>query len=224
MTKEEVLKQTPCPYYARGNCRYGHHCQLKHESSSEPSNEQDKVCNKVDDCGICLEKVRCIDGNKYGLLTSCMHVFCYKCIMEWRKEGSREAKDRASCPTCRKHSDYVIPSPINPTNEQHKQRIISDYKRKLSQIPCKLFNGTLGSCRYGKDCLYSHKNGEGEDMKSEDKSMKELWENKRRRRSRSDSFDAQLMENFLFFLMAQSIANLQGGSDDDDDFDSSFSD
>ncbi|KAK1277849.1 hypothetical protein QJS04_geneDACA007150 [Acorus gramineus] len=44
-------------------------------------------------CGICLSEER--KGTVRGILNSCMHYFCFACIMEWSKVESR-------CPVCKR--------------------------------------------------------------------------------------------------------------------------
>ncbi|KAL7566307.1 hypothetical protein ACA910_013632 [Epithemia clementina (nom. ined.)] len=187
MTCEEARGQIPCPYFAKGCCRYGDYCQLRHDPNDllvpktmGASAECDST-NAV--CGICLEDVKQV-GHKFGLLSCCRHVFCFECLMEWRKEGSEEAEDRRSCPACRKKSDWVIPSDIMATSEEEKDRISTQYRAKLGRIPCKRFDGKLGSCPYGSDCFYAHLSAEtGLDCKQADRSMKQLYEQRRRHRS-----------------------------------------
>lgn len=90
------------------------------------------------------------------------------------------------------------------------------HKLRLSQIPCKRFvGGTLGSCPFGRDCFYQHKDDYGNDIKHLDRSMEEIreeMEERRRRQTRhqsqrslDDEFDrlaAQLLllrlESFVF--------------------------
>ena len=218
MTRQEALKLIPCPYYASGSCRYGDHCSLQHERLSSESNEttssdQDGVC------GICLEDVSQTRFAKYGLLSCCQHTFCFKCLMEWRTEGSDEAEDRRTCPTCREKSDYVIPSNIKPIDKEDKERIVHEYRTRLGRVPCKKFDGILGSCPYGSDCFYAHLDEEGDDCKADDCSMKELYETRqkqrRNRRRRGDSVESEL-EHFSQLLMMMQMQGLLGDSDEED--------
>ena len=185
MSYEEARSQIPCPYYAKGACRYGDHCQLRHDPndlvvSTKREASVDDTSSAV--CGICLEDVKQV-GHKFAILSCCKHVFCFQCLMEWRKEGTEEAEDRRSCPTCRKKSDWVIPSPIMPTTDAEKDQIATQYREKLGRIPCKRFNGKLGSCPYGSDCFYAHLSPSGLDCKHADRSMKQLYEQRRRHRN-----------------------------------------
>eukprot|EP00569_Conticribra_weissflogii_P005533 CAMPEP_0171344662 /NCGR_PEP_ID=MMETSP0878-20121228/19864_1 /TAXON_ID=67004 /ORGANISM="Thalassiosira weissflogii, Strain CCMP1336" /LENGTH=259 /DNA_ID=CAMNT_0011847897 /DNA_START=224 /DNA_END=1003 /DNA_ORIENTATION=+ len=198
MTREEALKTIPCPFYSRdGTCRYGDYCKLKHEETRLADDDDAFIC------GICLENVYAV-RRKFGLLSCCNHVFCFDCLMEWRKEGSEDVRSRRVCPTCRKSSDYVVPSPVYASNEEEKQRILSTYKNRLATIPCRHFDGELGSCSFGRDCFYAHFDEDGKDVKSEDLSMKELYEkrNGRRRRRDRDSFisDVDLMSDLLLMM------------------------
>jgi E3 ubiquitin-protein ligase makorin len=254
MTWEAARKQIPCPYYARGTCKYGEHCQLKHGNDNEDEEEGNlmnttttasgqqqqtsSACAAVvtteanDDsntCGICLEDVVESGHKKFGLLSCCRHTFCLDCLMEWRKEGSQEAEDRRSCPTCRKHSDYVVPSSRFPANEQEKHRMVTEYKDRLAVIPCKHFNGVLGSCPFGRDCFYAHFNDEGENVKAQDQTMKELVEQKaarsrsryRHRHGSGGSSGGDDMDMLLSFLRLLDMYGYQrdiywSDSDDDD--------
>jgi len=134
-------------------------------------------------CGICLEdSPQC----QYGLLSCCNHAFCYDCLMQWRKNGTSGMSDRRSCPTCRKPSDYVIPSIIFPKNERVKERIVQEYKNRKASIPCRRFQKTktFGSCPFGSDCLYAHIDENGQDVKSLDKSMEAIRADRERRQRR----------------------------------------
>ena len=94
-TVQDARKQIPCRFFQQGNCRYGENCCFGHEvpSANILDNEEDALT-----CGICLESVPS-SGRKFGLLSNCDHVFCFDCLMNWRKEGSTEAEDRRVCPT-----------------------------------------------------------------------------------------------------------------------------
>jgi hypothetical protein len=232
----------PCPFFARGECRYGAYCQLRHDEEEPPpqavkeqpqqqqssstaityhSPTADKVEPDIITCGICLEDHLQGGGdgettpyspnyneiknkskehktnsnkNKFGLLSCCNHAFCFDCLMEWRKEGSQDATDRRSCPTCRKHSDYVVPSRIFPDSAPQKESIVQDYKDKLAVIPCRRFqqqrsntsnrSTTRGrgtsSCPFGSDCFYAHLNENGDDVKALGRSMEEIRRDRER--------------------------------------------
>lgn len=200
-SREEALKTIPCPFFLKGVCRHGGKCRFLHgnmvpvkRSSNVDNNGRLESEDSVTDppnpepeeatCGICLDDVRSQQGRQFGLLSCCNHVFCYSCVMSWRTEGSKEAQNRRVCPTCRKQSDYVVPSPRLASSQDEKDQIVSDYKGRLAAIPCKRFNGELGSCYFGKDCFYAHLDSDGIDVKSQDDSMQELYERRRSKRHR----------------------------------------
>ena len=194
-------------------------------------------------CAICFEL-----PTKFGLLTGCDHIFCYECLMEWRKaqfhtrnnnnnnnsdddsddddddstrsNTEEETKTQRACPTCRNHSDYVIPSKVYAKSSQGKEEIIAEYKRRLSCIPCKHFmkNGQkLGSCPFGRDCFYQHFDKNGKDIKQFDKSVSELHaefleRKRRRRRHRAYREEVELLESFLLMLQLHGSRNGGGGT------------
>eukprot|EP00529_Nitzschia_sp_RCC80_P021552 CAMPEP_0113509618 /NCGR_PEP_ID=MMETSP0014_2-20120614/37676_1 /TAXON_ID=2857 /ORGANISM="Nitzschia sp." /LENGTH=415 /DNA_ID=CAMNT_0000405469 /DNA_START=227 /DNA_END=1474 /DNA_ORIENTATION=- /assembly_acc=CAM_ASM_000159 len=147
--------------------------------------------------------VQPVQRKKFGLLTGCTHVFCIDCIRHWRKEQKRVVSETPSymigedtpspsdrvraCPTCRRVSDFVVPSDRFCVG-QEKTEVIGAYQARLSVQKCKRFNGKFGSCPFGRDCFYAHKR-HGKDVKRKDKSKKELWE-KKQRRNRSTPDDA----------------------------------
>ncbi|KAL7541804.1 hypothetical protein ACHAXR_011235 [Thalassiosira sp. AJA248-18] len=193
MTREQALKTVPCPYFAMGSCRYGEYCELKHEEL------------KNDDaiCGICLENVQSLKQN-FGVLSCCNHTFCFSCLMEWRTEGSSEVTSRRVCPTCRKASDYVVPSLIMPRNDDEKEDILQNYKDKLSTIPCKNFDvGKLGSCSFGSDCFYAHLDRKGREIKSHDKTMQQLYEERQQRHRNDREADMHYIAEMILMMGLQ---------------------
>mmetsp|Transcript_34084 Transcript_34084/g.87914 ORF Transcript_34084/g.87914 Transcript_34084/m.87914 type:complete len:265 (+) Transcript_34084:63-857(+) len=81
-------------------------------------------------CGICLELVK-NSGQPYGLLNGCDHVFCLVCIRNWRESAKMEEEKleaARSCPLCRNHSDFVVPSWVFPSSAEEKEMIIAGYK------------------------------------------------------------------------------------------------
>lgn len=151
-------------------------------------------------CGICLEPLGQTRNNKgeikhnrkkFGLLSSCDHIFCIQCLRTWRyqqKKGTLHvgddppADDAAgsdrvrACPACRQPSDFIVPSDRFCVGEE-KEQVVASYQARLSCTPCKRFNGKLGSCPFGSDCFYAHWNSQtGEDMKEHDKSKQQLWQ------------------------------------------------
>lgn len=146
--REEAMKYMPCPFFQRGNCRYGEHCKLSHEATATPT------LSLTFQCGICMEDI-VQSGKRFGLL-SCPHIFCMGCIRSWRQSGSSNNNVLVlACPECRKKSSFVIPSSKFCVGEEKKQ-LLTTYKQKLAQIPCRNFHGTLASCPFGRDCFYAH--------------------------------------------------------------------
>jgi hypothetical protein len=162
--------------------------------------EEDNSTGEEIICGICLEPLGQTKNNegsikhnrkKFGLLSSCDHIFCVQCLRTWRqqkKEALNEERDIRptddesgsvtvrACPACRQPSDFIVPSDRFCVG-QEKEQVVSAYKARLSCTPCKRFNGKLGSCPFGKDCFYAHWDGK-ENMKKFDKTKQELWQEK----------------------------------------------
>ena len=183
-------------------------------------------------CGICFEDIT-RSGKRFGLLSNCSHCFCIDCLRTWRKTNhanntnnvvsnfiNQHQENARTCPQCRQTSDFVVPSGKFCVGEE-KQKVIAAYKQHLSQSPCKYFNGTLGSCPFGRDCFYAHKGPDGEDLKSMDdvtikqSQQQQLQRRQLRRRRRGGQrgrrhpfephwlerdIPEEFMDPFLFFM------------------------
>ncbi|KAL7456533.1 hypothetical protein ACHAWC_008898 [Mediolabrus comicus] len=178
--------------------------QQNHQHHQQENNDDTLLVDTT--CGICLENVYNTKQCKFGLLSCCDHVFCFSCLMQWRTRNSNSSSHsnsnnnnrnnnnseissstRRVCPTCRKSSNYVVPSSTFPTNSTEKTNIVTNYKHKCSHIKCKKYTvGKLGSCPFGRDCFYAHYDENGIDMKKDDMTMQELFEERERHRLRRD--------------------------------------
>jgi len=230
-----------CPYYLTTGCRYAARCRYSHDGAGAIDDESSRKSaedggrrqqQKYEEerqeervCGVCLEDVAGT-GRKYGLLSCCDHVFCIKCVMAWRRDGTDDAQDRRCCPVCRRRSDFVVPSHVYASSSSNggrrKQQIISQYKAKLSVIPCRRFvEGQLGSCPFGRDCFFAHLDETGADMKAQDRSKEELDQQRRtsrtvRQRHREMN---QLMDDLFFedLLYTMTMLRQSRGEFDEDD-------
>eukprot|EP00747_Dinoflagellata_sp_TGD_P180248 gnl/TRDRNA2_/TRDRNA2_32376_c0_seq1.p1 gnl/TRDRNA2_/TRDRNA2_32376_c0~~gnl/TRDRNA2_/TRDRNA2_32376_c0_seq1.p1 ORF type:complete len:376 (-),score=44.49 gnl/TRDRNA2_/TRDRNA2_32376_c0_seq1:95-1222(-) len=113
------------------------------------------------ECGICFDSIR-RKGERFGMLESCDHAFCLSCIRSWRKQ--REQQDRANlrlCPVCRNQSFFVVPCDRLIVDPEEKRRVINEYKRQMSAVPCKAFDYGRGNCPFGTSCFYAHLNPDG---------------------------------------------------------------
>ncbi|CAG8534429.1 810_t:CDS:2 [Cetraspora pellucida] len=177
-----------CPFGMAGNCRYGERCQSLHglqcpsclklvlhphltpeehqvhinECFSKQIQVTDGIRPEDIECGICFEKVLLKDDARFGLL-NCEHAFCLQCIRQWRSSSNYNQNNQVirACPICRTPSHFITPSTTWITDHEEKQRIINEYKRKCSNIPCKHFNYGDGQCQFGSSCFYSHVNRDG---------------------------------------------------------------
>ena len=229
-------QQIACPYFAQPGttCKYGDLCQLRHDSQDLASWSTAATTTTTTTppptttlCGICLENPA-DHQKKFGLLSGCSHVFCFACLMEWRKKKgcsrlSLTQEQRRNCPTCRTHSDYVVPSDRYWPGGPEKQAIIAAYKARLALIPCKNFDGTLGSCVFGRDCFFAHLQNDDSnnnnnssssgprDIKSQDESMEVLLAKRKHQRAQQqqqqqddgyddDDDDMEALSDFLLLL------------------------
>ncbi|XP_042090930.1 probable E3 ubiquitin-protein ligase makorin-3 [Ovis aries] len=137
-------------------------CIEAHEKNMELSFAVQRSADKV--CGICMEVVyEKANRNdcRFGILSSCNHTYCLKCIRRWRSArqfGSRVIK---SCPQCRVMSTFVIPSEFWVEEEEEKQKLIQQYLEALSHKTCRYFaRGRV--CPFGENCFYKHVYPEGQ--------------------------------------------------------------
>jgi E3 ubiquitin-protein ligase makorin len=143
-------------------CPYGEGCFFRHEDTA---NVKSTAAEEREDqmCGICMDPVV-----KFGLLPGCDHVFCNSCVVNWRSQAERaenkSAKDsKRSCPFCREHSDFAIPS-YNYFKGEEKARFIAGVLAERSSIQCKDY-AKNNQCKFGGHCFYAHLDENGVDLK-----------------------------------------------------------
>ncbi|XP_077210146.1 E3 ubiquitin-protein ligase makorin-like isoform X2 [Tasmannia lanceolata] len=138
-----------CPHIHGNLCSTcGKHCL--HPYRPDERDEHIKQCERnkrhlealrrsqEKECSVCLERVLSKPTHaerKFGFLSECDHPFCISCIRNWRSNSPTSGMDvnsaLRSCPVCRKHSYFVIPSVIWYSTKEEKQEIIDSYKSKL---------------------------------------------------------------------------------------------
>lgn len=116
-------------------------------------------------CGICLDVVRekpDPTARKFGVLENCDHVFCFECIMRWRKVKNRDVESFTdlsigkACPECRVPSDFVAPSKFWFATPEEKRKLVSDRRAYLQTKHCKAFRRGDGHCPFGNQCYNLH--------------------------------------------------------------------
>ncbi|CAB3406194.1 unnamed protein product [Caenorhabditis bovis] len=137
-------------------------CSSNHEKAMEMAFMEQQSLEKS--CGICMELI--FESElRFGILPGCKHCFCLSCIREWRSKHETSDLDESvvrSCPECRQHSDYVIPSVLWVEGEQEKKVLIEIYKENLKRKVCKYYNGSeRGVCPFGNKCFYKHQLPDG---------------------------------------------------------------
>lgn len=152
LVKDDLPADTPplCIYYQYGNCRFGNECKFSHSEKNMVDNvkgmkEDSGEKEVMYECGICLEKIE-----TYGLLIGCDHIFCIACISSWRNEAKpgisrSEIAAKRGCPTCRKHSDFVIPSNSFVTGRE-KQKLVEERLSQRKVTRCRDWDNNR-SCR-----------------------------------------------------------------------------
>jgi E3 ubiquitin-protein ligase makorin len=138
-----------CPYIHGDLCATcGKHCLHPHRPEEREEHSRQCVRNQKRlealrssqeiECCICLDRVLSkpsASERKFGLLAGCDHPFCISCIRGWRSscqpQGTGPEIVVRTCPVCRAHSHYVIPSVIWYFSPEEKQEIVDGYKAKL---------------------------------------------------------------------------------------------
>ena len=132
-------------------------CTANMEQEMEEAFAYQRSEGKV--CGICYEEVitkQTYSERRFGILLGCLHVFCLSCIRKWRTNSGGDKNAVRSCPLCRTHSDYVIPSAYWVDDTEDKSKLIDQYQKKLSNIACRYFDDGNGTCPFGNNCFYMH--------------------------------------------------------------------
>lgn len=97
------------------------------------------------------------------MIAGCDHAFCLECIRKWRGQVNYKSASKDQyrlCPICRQESYVVVPSNRYVKGEE-KQKMMSTYKKRLQEIPCKHFNKGQGKCPFLNSCFYSHRMADG---------------------------------------------------------------
>eukprot|EP00550_Attheya_septentrionalis_P003388 CAMPEP_0198290886 /NCGR_PEP_ID=MMETSP1449-20131203/8588_1 /TAXON_ID=420275 /ORGANISM="Attheya septentrionalis, Strain CCMP2084" /LENGTH=272 /DNA_ID=CAMNT_0043989445 /DNA_START=65 /DNA_END=883 /DNA_ORIENTATION=+ len=205
---EVAQKQIVCPFFQQGNCHFGESCRYSHSVGDVDDTERSSDTRT---CGICLDDVP-DSGKQFGLLLNCNHCFCYDCLTKWRQtKASTPSTVNKCCPVCREKSDFIVRSSYYCVEEE-KEGLVNSFKARMSVRPCQQFNGSIGSCSFGPDCLYAHLGEEGEDMKPND------IKKKRRPRRRRSQTDAEFIMAMLM-LLSMDIDSDDIDSDDDSQLD-----
>jgi hypothetical protein len=158
----KVRPSIRCQWFLQGTCRYGNDCRYVHEAAniSEAATTPDITQTT---CNICLEPI-----NLFAILSGCDHAFCMPCMHKWRSEASNQmtqegVKSNRSCPMCRTHSEFILPSPIFVEKEE-KTQLIASMMAARAKKPCNEWVKSK-KCKFGGNCFYAHLDGNGVDMK-----------------------------------------------------------
>lgn len=142
----------------------------KKEVSSASAATCSYVKNEENNCGICMDNI-VHTGKRFGLLSNCDHRYCIDCLRKWRRSSHKNqivgVAVTQTCPTCRVKSNLVMPTKKFSVGSE-KEIIIENYKRKMESMPCRNFDGSIGSCPFGRNCFYAHFSWDGTDLKPND--------------------------------------------------------
>ncbi|CAF0793878.1 unnamed protein product [Adineta ricciae] len=104
-------------------------------------------------CAICSTDVEAAK-RLFGVLDNCDHVFCYECVVSWKRSKYSNAESE-SCPVCKIRSAFITPSKHWFENKEDKYRIVKKHKNHLKTLPCRYYL-RHGFCRYSDRCFYDH--------------------------------------------------------------------
>uniref|UniRef100_A0A7S3V1L3 RING-type E3 ubiquitin transferase n=1 Tax=Aplanochytrium stocchinoi TaxID=215587 RepID=A0A7S3V1L3_9STRA len=164
------LEKPLCRFFQQGTCRYGDSCMYSHAHKEDANIIMDEATkkeieeSKLLECGICLDVIsEKKDGDRrFGILQSCDHAFCLACIRNWRGQDVNDVQLDSGmvkmCPLCRAVSYFIVPCSRMVKDPNRKQRLIDEYRQKMSTLECKHFQRGKGVCPFGNSCFYAHLN------------------------------------------------------------------
>ncbi|KAF9525970.1 hypothetical protein CPB83DRAFT_940817 [Crepidotus variabilis] len=157
-----------CRYFDQGFCKRGENCWFLHKTDGKDGSINVPADDEEEFCSICFEK-----PSTFGLLNGCGHIFCIKCIKQWRDPqnkggGVLESGNNKKCPMCRASSAFITPSSkFWKEGTEEKVKVTQAYKESMARVPCKYFQKSIQKnkinpiCPYGKDCFYQHLKEDG---------------------------------------------------------------
>ncbi|KJH48488.1 hypothetical protein DICVIV_05399 [Dictyocaulus viviparus] len=148
------------PYDEKQQKQHFAECLKAHEIAMEHAIAAAKGAGKC--CGICMENI--IEKNlRFGILEGCRHCFCLGCIREWRRNQSFETDVVRSCPECRKHSNFVMPSTLWVEEDDEKRILCEVYRSNMAQKQCRYYKEGVSAegCPFGNKCFYKHQLPDG---------------------------------------------------------------
>lgn len=122
-------------------------------SSSKRRRHKDGADSGKTVCELCHSDVES-QKRLFGVLDNCDHVFCYECIVSWKRSKYSNAESE-SCPVCKVRSSFITPSKHWFENKDDKHRIIKKHRNHLKTLPCRYYL-RHGFCRYSDRCFYDH--------------------------------------------------------------------
>ncbi|CAJ0602353.1 unnamed protein product [Cylicocyclus nassatus] len=148
------------PYDEKQQKQHFAECLQQHEMAMEQAFAEAKGKEKC--CGICMENIM-EKSLRFGILENCRHCFCLECIREWRRNQAFDTDVVRSCPECRQHSNFVIPSILWVEDDEEKKILCEVYRTNMAQKQCKYYKeGSSGEgCPFGNKCFYKHQLPDG---------------------------------------------------------------
>ncbi|VDM55998.1 unnamed protein product [Angiostrongylus costaricensis] len=147
------------PYDEKQQKQHFMECLKAHEIAMEQAFAEAKGAGKS--CGICMENI--VEKSlRFGILEGCRHCFCLDCIQFYSQVFKRFRY--RSCPECRKHSNFVIPSTLWVEEEEEKRILCEVYRSNMAQKQCKYYkegSSAEGRCPFGNKCFYKHQLPDG---------------------------------------------------------------
>ena len=179
--QDEKYADELCAFSIMGKCRYGSFCRNVHglqcprcllyvlhptdmernedhlnECLSKPESAPIAQLHQIQ-CGLCLSPVLQGVDPRFGLL-NCNHAFCLGCIRNWRATHfDANNENPRSCPDCKEVTYFIVPSSTWIDDQIEKFKVIEQYKKRMSVIPCKYFDYGRGDCPFGTSCFYEHR-------------------------------------------------------------------
>jgi len=138
--RKDVNQRSPSPPHHSSSSSKRH----RHKGGGDPGRHICEICS----CDVEAAK------RLYGVLDNCDHIFCYECIVSWKRSKYSNAESE-SCPVCKVRSAFITPTKHWYDNKEDKYRLVKKHKSHLKTLPCRYYL-RHGFCRYSDRCFYDH--------------------------------------------------------------------